>query len=509
MAQEIETLNGENVAQHLNSSASTQLDLDGSNSGSNKLKVLYVMRSFAHFIYHETTIESLLSQNAEVQIAFDEKWSAGRPDSYITHWSESHGLLPYIFFPTRRDKWRDLIFQIRELSTFASYLRRKGQSPFYLKRWERYLSPQIQKWLARPILGRAFRLFLRSPIAKMLFSLIEKWTPASTEAIRFLEKINPDIVIVSPTNLRYSEEVEIVKATKKLKVPSVIPVLTWDNLTTKGLIHVRPDLLLAWNQSHAKEAQAIHRVPLKNITITGSPFFDKWFDRQFPNFDSSFYTRAGLKADMPFVTYLGSSANIAPDESGLVTKLAQGFKSRPEMANWQILVRAHPANSRNFLKVTEDNVAFWPKPLEQKGELGLPETDESLMDFKFALSCSECIIGINTSAMIEGIINDKPVIALLLKAFAKTQEEASHFQHLLESDVLYLATSVEQAFSIIDQLKRGIDPKKPNRQNFVRSFVRANENSAGKIQADAILSFANQMGKQKLNHQPRIAPSHP
>ena len=132
-------------------------------------------------------------------------------------------------------------------------------------------------------------------------------------------------------------------------MPSVVPVLSWDNLTTKGLFHVQPDLVLAWHHGHREEAQAIHDVPADRIVITGSPFFDKWFGINRPiSAREATCRRIGLDPDKPYLLYLGSSANIARDESWLVIALLQAIRQAedPQLRRLQIVFKPHPANLR-------------------------------------------------------------------------------------------------------------------------------------------------------------------
>src|SRR5215217_3498050 len=49
-----------------------------------------------------------------------------------------------------------------------------------------------------------------------------------------------------------------VKAARRLGVRSAVPVLSWDNLTNKGLIRVPPDQVLVWNEAQKTEAVMMH-----------------------------------------------------------------------------------------------------------------------------------------------------------------------------------------------------------------------------------------------------------
>ena len=111
-------------------------------------------------------------------------------------------------------------------------------------------------------------------LTQRLLRLFERIVPADAKIRESLLACSLDVVIVTPTNLRKGEEIEYVKAAKALNIPTVVPVHTWDNLTTKDLIHVAPDLTLVWNLAQLKEAVDIHGIPECQIVITGTPIMD-------------------------------------------------------------------------------------------------------------------------------------------------------------------------------------------------------------------------------------------
>ncbi len=170
------------------------------------------------------------------------------------------------------------------------------------------------------------------------------------------------MVVAGPANLPYSDETEYLKAAKAMGIPTVVPVLSWDNLTTKGLFHVPPDLLLVWNQAHYSEARCIHGMPAERLVITGSPFFDKWFAERGASDRHAFCTKMGLNPRKPFLVYLGSSSNISQDETWLVRALADSLArdGRPDVRDLAILIRPHPANWQIYQPLAAEGLRIWP-----------------------------------------------------------------------------------------------------------------------------------------------------
>ena len=81
---------------------------------------------------------------------------------------------------------------------------------------------------------------------------------------RFLREENPDIVLVSPLVRFGSEQSDWVKSAKALGIPVGFPVFSWDNLTTKGIIHVAPDRVFVWNDVQKREATQYCGIPAAN-----------------------------------------------------------------------------------------------------------------------------------------------------------------------------------------------------------------------------------------------------
>jgi hypothetical protein len=450
------------------------------------MRILFVGRSVYHFTYYESVIRALYDAGHALTLLFDEGWSKNQPDAALRRARRDLPAMEVAWLRRRADRWRQGLFGARELRSVSSYLRRPGQSDFYLKRWQNYLPPEWRKRVAKPF----YRRLLGTWLAAAFFAAFERAAPADDGILADIGARSPDALVVSPANMRFSEEIEYVKAARKLGVPTAVVVLSWDNLTTKGLIHVRPDLVLAWNEAHAREAARIHNCPRKRIAVIGSPFFDKWFEAQklaLPR--EVFFNRIGLANGRRFVLYLGSSANIARDETWLVKAIAAEIRKHPdpEVHSLGVLVRPHPANTRVYEALAGDGLFVWPK------QGALPEDEQSQSDFFNSLLHCEATVGINTSGMVDAVIVDRPVLTVLTETYEKTQKMAEHFQLLLESSVLGLSRSpAECAGLLAGLLVHSQDPQKEARRRFVEKYIRpfGADVSAGRAAAAAIEALA-------------------
>jgi hypothetical protein len=381
--------------------------------------------------------------------------------------------------PLRRRSRRTYL---RLLRSYANYLRRVGPHDRYAQRWLGYLPPKLSRTVAKP----PVRFLLGTSIVCRLLATAESLVPADKRIRSWLEGNQVDAVVASPTNLRWSPEAEFVKAAVRAGIPSAVAVASWDNLVTKGIFPCRPSMLLAWNRAHERDAVEIHGIDAASIVISGAPFFDWWFQNQSPDDRESFLERLGLGVDARYILYLGSSANIALNESWLVRQVRDTLDRDRQLASFELIVRPHPANPRMVadlvgvprIRVTS-SVVPWSN-VDQQQMLNL-------------VHHSEAFIGVNTSAMLDAVIVGKPGLSIVSDEYRETHEEAPHFRDMKEADVLYLESDCDRAVRRLAAVLAGDDPRAVNRERFVRNFIRplGFERDAGIRQAEAILLLAD------------------
>ena len=273
---------------------------------SNRLRILFVGRSIGHFSYYDTVLASIIERGGRVELLLDKAWSSkwlrGIDRTVIESFTSKYPSFRMSWLKRREDRFRSFIFELRELRTYRSYVTRPQTTPFYIKRWRALLS---DPWKAR--LDWPFaEAILKWPITGKILEWIEDLVPPDPAITEFIQSRQPDLLICSPLNLRYSEEAEYAKAAKKLGIPVTALTISWDNLSTKGLFHIKPDLLYVWNAYQQADAATVHGLGPDEMTVTGSPFFDKWFTSPSDIIDRQTLCRTvGLDPDRPILLYLG------------------------------------------------------------------------------------------------------------------------------------------------------------------------------------------------------------
>lgn len=371
----------------------------------------------------------------------------------------------------------------RELLNYANHIRPEHPSPEQAKRYRPAFGRPLRKALKR----RAFNRFLASEQTRKILRRIEPFIPPDRAVTRFLQAERPEILVASPFIFFYSEEVEYVKAARALGIPTVVAVLSWDNLTSKGTFHIVPDWTFVWNASLAREATMLHDIPHDKIFATGAPVFDFWFEMK-PLLDRpTFCAKIEIDPQRPFILYLCSSAFIAGDETLFVRELAEVLAEHPRTRNANLVVRPHPLNASIWKGFKARKVTIWP---ERVAWVDVPEAKQEYYDTLFH---SAALMGINTSAFLEAAILGKPCVTVVAERYRAKQTELGHFAHLLNANFLEVASSLPEAASIFGAILDGRDTKREQRDRFVHEFIRpwGIDRPASNIMAAAIEAIAD------------------
>ncbi len=250
--------------------------------------------------------------------------------------------------------------------------------------------------------------------------------------------------------------------------------------------------MLVWNETQKREATSLHDVPADRVVVTGAQCFDQWFDRR-PSLDRvAFCKKVGLDPGRPFILYVCSALfEGSPNEAEFAVRWASELRSSSDagLRNAGILVRPHPKRGFEWDNVTLaglENVSLWPP------RAMAPFDVESRSDYFDSMFHSAVIVGLNTSALIEGGIVGRPVHTVLLPEFYESQEGTLHFRYLLKGGLLRsspdLPTHVRQIAASLAESS----PATHHNRTFIESFVRPSglDHASTPFFADAVEHLA-------------------
>lgn len=435
-------------------------------SGTAPRRFLFVMQYPGYLRYFDSTVRALAARGHHVDVAFDNphKQAEGAEALQGVPGVEVIGGRT----PSHEDNvWETVTRAIRGTIDYVRYYHPRFAEATYLRDRMRKVVPPIFGFLARR--NTSTRAVTRALVG--VFTMCERAIPGSHRIERFIASRRPDAVLVTPLVTARCRQTDYVKTAQAMGLPTAACIASWDHLTTKGLIRVRPDIVSVWNREQFEEAVEFHGIDPATIVITGAQPFDRWFERT-PTARSRFCEKVGLSPARPIVLFVGSTASIsAPDaELQFVRRWIAALRDEPALANVGILVRPHPYNSAHWREADFSdlpNVAIYPRGAN-------PVNESDRQDYFDSLYHSAAVVGVNTTAMIEAAIVGRTVHSVLSPEFDDTQGGTLHFRYLLTENGGFLRvaqTLAEHAHHVVETLQSPADGEAACAR-FVERFIR-------------------------------------
>jgi hypothetical protein len=428
------------------------------------LSILFVMRHSGFVRNFEAAIDELASRGHRVHLAFE---LTREQADVAERLAERHRGVTVGSAPVRADRWKHFAFDLRAAVDALRYrgaayadapkLRERGLrgAPGWLRALTA-IGP-----FARPAALRRLDVFLRRLLAAL---------PPDPAIERFLHERAPDILLVTPLVAGPTQD-DVVRSARRRRIPTVLPVTSWDNLTNKGLVREPVDRVIVWNEAQREEAVEHHGVAPERVAVVGAHSYDHWFGWAPSRERAAFCREVGLPADRPILLYLCSSKFVAPEEPAFVRRWLADLRAGPApLPDTPVLIRPHPATGewwRNADLGDFGPVAVWP-PVGAD-----PRDAQAKAGYYDSMHHAAAAVGINTSALIELAIIGRPAFTLLDRQFRDTQAGTLHFAHLTGAGggiLTATATRDEHHRQLVDALTAAREPD--HRRAFLRAFVR-------------------------------------
>ena len=428
------------------------------------MKVVFVFPHIGMFHHADSVLHQLCQQGHTVRLLFG-GMSKAKPlitDRGVQEFLNEYPNCSSGWLAARQGFWKRVSYYIRQLVNYRVYLNPQHPNPGMRIRYK----PHFNHFEWCLLSNRVSEQLLASRAALAFLKGVEKKIPV--DGMIAMELLNEQAdVVVDMTNLVFNAaDIEYQKTACALKIPTVIAIASWDNLTTKGTFHFVPDLVFVWNQGLAAEAVDLHHIPRECIVITGAPTFDYLFAAHPELNRQDFCKQAGIDPELAYVLYLCSSAQVAGDETDFVRDFAENLKNDPATCDTIIMVRPYPMNASIWQNFKTDNVVVWPPQGES------PDISSARQNYFHSMFYSRAVVGVNTTAMIEAAVVDKPCVTIMTERYQATQTGRGHFHHLLKADFLEIARDFSESADIIQRILEGEDVKAANRCKFVGEFVR-------------------------------------
>lgn len=432
------------------------------------MKILFIARHWTYFRNYDAAIRLLASRGHRIHLAVEVEDKLGGGAAVGALAAECPGVTLGTVPPSRPDTWSSVAPRVRLAIDYLRYL-----DPFYdtapLRRVRaRNRTPRLLAACANPPLvgGPRWRRFY----GRCLHAL-DAAVPPPASVLDYVSAQAPDVLLITPLVDLGSQQIDYVRAARQLGIPCGLSVWSWDHLTSKALLREYPDRVLVWNRTQRDEAIRVHGVPADRVVVTGAQCFDHWFTRQPTRSRGDFCAQRGLPADRPIVLYVctGVIHGSPPEVDFVLEWLGRLRRSGdPNIAGAGVLIRPYPSTAAVWNSVDLSRcgpVAVWG---------GNPIDERSRADYFDSLHHSAAIVGLNTSAFIEGAIAGREVLTILVPRFHDNQMGTAHFRYLLQvgGGMLRVASTMEEHLAqLASAVRRPATGEHPHRA-FLEAFIR-------------------------------------
>jgi len=291
---------------------------------------------------------------------------------------------------------------------------------------------------------------------------------------------------------------------------------SWDNLSTKGGLHVQPERMFVWNERQRREAADLHAYPIEQTIATGAPRFDEFVSLLPATDRAAFCAPLGFDPGRPILMYLGSSKFVVTgSELPFMRTWVDGIRRSPDetMKECNILIRPHPD-----VKATDEEgpieIIRWEgqagrgwvtRPIDLPRVAVVRTHYRKPQAFYDALHHSAAAVALNTSAALEAAIVGRPAFTILAGADAADgQSTTLHFHYLLQQNggCVRCASSLDEHRAQLAETLAGPDQSARLRA-FAKEFVRPGgwDVPASRLLAEAIVrEFASAASLRPLTN---------
>ena len=425
------------------------------------MKVLFAGLHLAYFRNFDSVVVELAARGHQVHLCGDETEAMGG-QQLAERLAAAHAGVTWDLLPSlEAEPWFDGARRMRVALDYVRALEPRYPQKLRLRAEAR--TARAIRWASRTFGWRPTRAVL---------TRFERLMPASDVLVDYLRRHAPDVVVLTALTYSRSQQLDLLKAARVLKLPVAAAIMSWDHLSSKALIHVQPDQVIVWNDVQRDEAVSMHGLPADRIVATGAQCYDQWFTRQPERTREEFCRAMGLRADRPFILWVHSALSPTPEppEPRLVVRWIEALRAHPDPALREagVLVRPHPERLKEWAGIDLsrfDNVAFHG---------GNPIDRSSRDDYFDSLYHSAAVVGLVTSAFLEAAVVGRPVLTFMLPEYRMHQEEMIHFRYLLtvEGGLLHTASTLDEHFGQLgDALALGGARDARNRR-FIGAFIR-------------------------------------
>ena len=272
------------------------------------------------------------------------------------------------------------------------------------------------------------------------------------DLLELVDEHRPDCFLL-PSALSEATTHDVLQLSQALGIPTLLAVLGWDNVSSKGIIFNQPTHYAVWGGQMRDFAVNIQEANPDDISIIGAPHYDPYFYYQ-PQQDLRQHW--GISPETKTIVFGGISRGM--DEVSLLQRLDDAIEQHL-LPPCKIIYRPHPYRSQreDFHSIAWKHVIFDESMRENYTNTAFQLYDiQRLADLYHAV---DGLISPMSTVLLESLLFEVPILAVAFSHgkhdwSADKFSQSTHFQEFLQMEGVLIT---RDANTWIDDVRRLIE----------------------------------------------------
>jgi hypothetical protein len=289
------------------------------------------------------------------------------------------------------------------------------------------------------------------------------------------------------TNLQAQTSMRFLTAARRLGIPVVGHVASWDHTVGKGVVSPHLARYIVQSETMRDDLERYHGIDPARVVVTGWPQTDVYHRRSSREAYDALLTKLGLEPGKPVLLFAGNTPTNSPYEGNLVARLVDWWRSRPTGDRFSLVFRPHPRDN----KVQERFGAALGQP-----GIGVQEASYTdIGDLATLLQHVDCVVANAGTILLDAIVNDRPSVCVLFdegappgQRWADLNLVGEHYRELTQSAAFYRAETFEELVGGIERALEHPGELAAERRRVAREVVGEVDGRAAERVVDAIVA---------------------
>ena len=301
---------------------------------------------------------------------------------------------------------------------------------------------------------------------------MERWFFSAHRHVpaRLLEAMRRECSGLLLSNVQPASSVPFLAAARRLGLPVVAHVASWDHTVGKGVISPHCELYVVQNRVMEDDLGRYHGIAPERVRVTGWPQTDL-FARHRPRADYEGLLRGyGLDPSRPLVLVAGNTPSNAPYEGRFVERIVAWWEERGGRERFQLLLRPHPRDAQ------------WRKRFAaadgREGVVVQAASYTDLQELAALLQHADVVVCNAGTILLDALVGDRPAVCVLYdegappgESWAAKNVVGEHYQELAVSGAFYRAERFEDVVSGVERALAHPDELAAQRRRAVEQVV--------------------------------------